>query len=249
MPGTTLQARLYGLAKPRVYGLVKRSPLGPWVNRVPAVRLSPQRHYLWAHVLMQTRHVEGAVLEVGCWVGGTAVWCDRMLRIAGVDKPYIGIDTFSGFVEEQFEADVAIGTPKRLRNTFSYNSLSAVRRSAAKLGAPDVRFVQGDIVSMPQDRLPQQVSACLVDVDLSQPVYAALAKVYPLLAPGGVILVDDCPPGDDYQAREGYQRFVQEQGLSERYALGMGVVAGPEADICLDHLQDTADYAAATGAR
>ncbi|MER5178802.1 TylF/MycF/NovP-related O-methyltransferase [Streptomyces sp. NPDC002896] len=215
----------------RMYGLVKRTPLGPYVNNCPPIRIGPERLYVWTHALMQTGQVPGSVVEVGCSLGGTAMWCDRMLRQSSVHKEYVAIDTFTGFVPEQFNADVALGTPSRLRRTFDYISLPAVRRSAQKMGAPDIRFIQGDICRMSAEQLPRQISACLVDVDLSQPVHAALTKVYPRLAPGGVIVVDDCPEGDDYKARIGYQRFVAEQGLEERYVLGMGVVTEPAADI------------------
>lgn len=225
------------LLKARMYGLVKRTPLGPYVNNCPPIRLGPERLYVWTHVLMQTRSVPGDVVEVGCSLGGTAMWSERMLRQAGTPKKYVAIDTFSGFVSEQFSADAALGTPKRLRRTFDYISLPAVRRSARTLGAPDVQFVQGDIVRLPADQLPTRITACLIDVDLSQPVYAALEKIWPRLVKGGVIVVDDCPEGDDYKARLGYQRFVAEHGLKERYVLGMGVLTTPGARIDFGHAE------------
>lgn len=228
------------LMRARVYGLIKRTPFGPYINNCPPIRIGPERLYAWTHVLMQTRHAPGSVVEVGCSLGGTAMWSDRMLRQAGIHKPYVAIDTFNGFVPEQFDADVALGTPRRLRKSFDYISLPSVRRAAHKMGAPDIRFIQGDICRIPSEQLPQQISACLVDVDLSQPVYAALTKVYPLLSPNGVIVVGDCPEGDDYKARIGYQRFLAEQGLQERYVLGMGVVTGPAADIDFGWLERTA---------
>ncbi|MEV0322978.1 TylF/MycF/NovP-related O-methyltransferase [Streptomyces sp. NPDC050658] len=228
-----------GQLRARAYGLVKRTPLGPYINNCPPIRIGPERLYVWTHVLMQTRDVPGDVVEVGCSLGGTAIWSERMLRQAGTPKKYVAIDTFSGFVPEQFSADVGLGTPERLRRTFDFISLPAVRRSARTLGAPDVQFVQGDIVRLPAEELPPEISACLIDVDLSQPVYAALEKVWPRLAPGGVIVVDDCPPGDDYKARLGYQKFAAEHGLVERYVLGMGVLTGPSADIDFGHAEST----------
>ena len=91
-------------------------------------------------------------------------------------------------------------------------------------GAEFVELVEGDIARVPDSLFPPTVATCLVDVDLSEPTYAALSRIYPRLAPGGVILVDDCPPESSWKARLGYQRFVSEVGLLERYEFGMGIV-------------------------
>lgn len=208
------------LLKARTYRFLKRTPLGPYVNNCPPIRIGPERLYAWAHVLMQTRSVPGDIVEVGCSLGGTARWSERILRQAGTPRKYIAIDTFSGSEPDQFSI-----------------SLPAVRCSARKLSAPDVQFVHGDIVHLPADQLPPQIAACLIDVDLSQPVHAALEKVWPRLALGGVIVVDDCPPGDDHKARLGYQKFVAERGLAERYVLGMGILTSPGAHIDFGHAE------------
>jgi SAM-dependent methyltransferase len=202
--------------------------LRPLLYRHPPIGLMPERLYLWTRTLIETKDVPGAVLEIGCSAGGTAAWCDRLLRNIGTEKPYVCVDTFGGFTEEQFAVDAALGTPESVRFDFSANSLNLVRRTVAGLGAPGIRLIQGDVCTLPVERLPRSIAACLVDVDLSEPVYAALRKVYPRLAPGGIIIVDDCPDDAGWRARLGYRRFIAEQGLSERYEFGMGVVtAGP----------------------
>ena len=89
--------------------------------------------------------------------------------------------------------------------------------------------MQGDIATVPDEFPPTAVAVSLVDVDLEVPVYEGLRRIYPRLAPGGTILVDDCPPGHSWPgARVGYARFVKEHDLPERYFLGMGVVVAPE---------------------
>jgi O-methyltransferase len=201
--------------------------LRPVLYRHPPIGLMPERLHLWTRTLLETGDISGAVVEIGCAGGGTAAWCDRLLRNVGAGKPYVCVDTFGGFASDQFDTDVALGTPERDRHTFSANSPALVRRIVAGLGAPDIRLVQGDICTLPLERLPRRIAACLVDVDLSEPVYAALCKVYPRLAPGGVIVVDDCAEDTSWRARLGYRRFVAEQGLDERYEFGMGLVSAP----------------------
>lgn len=201
--------------------------LRPVLFRHPPIGLMPERLHLWTRTLIETQHVPGAVVEIGCAAGGTAAWCDRLLRNLGVEKEYVCVDTFEGFSGDQFAVDVASGTPRGDRYLFSANSPRLVQRIVAGLGAPDIRIVRGDICTLPGELLPERVAACLIDVDLSQPVHAALSKVYPRLSPGGVILVDDCPDDSSWRARMGYRRFATERGLTERYEFGMGVLANP----------------------
>ncbi|MEU1567006.1 class I SAM-dependent methyltransferase [Streptomyces mirabilis] len=202
-----------------------KSVLRPLVYRHPPIGLQPQRLHVWTDALIRTVDVPGAVLEIGCAAGGTAAWSDRLLREIGALKRYICIDTFGGFVPEQFAADEARGTPKRYRHTFAANSPSLVRRTVTGLGSPDIELIVGDIAKLSPDYLPSKVSACLIDVDLADPVAAALDRVYPLLAPGGTIVVDDCEGrSEGWRARDAYRGFVGSRDLPEVYRFGMGLI-------------------------
>ncbi|WP_171110355.1 MULTISPECIES: class I SAM-dependent methyltransferase [Streptomyces] len=201
-----------------------KSALRPLLYRHTPIGLEPQRLHVWTDRLVRTRQVPGAVVEIGCSLGGTAAWSDRLLRNIGAPKRYVCVDTFNGFVEEQFKADVRHGVAPQRQRIFAANSPSLVKRIVTGLGSPGIELIAGDIMSLPPARLPQQISACLVDVDLSDPVHAALELVYPRLASGGVIVVDDCD-GQTWQARLGYERFVEERGLRKEYTFGMGIIS------------------------
>ena len=206
-----------------------KSALRPLVFRYPPVGLQPERLMVWLETLERTRQVPGAVLEVGCSVGGTAAVSHQMLRNLGIDKAYVAVDTFGGFVEEQFSTDERLGSPKGDRHMFSASSVGLVRRNLDGFGATAVQLVQGDITTVPLDRLPSQLSAVLIDVDLSEPVHDALVRLVPLVAPGGVVLVDDCPEGTSWKAREGYERYVGNAGLPALFRHGLGIVEVPAA--------------------
>jgi O-methyltransferase len=196
--------------------------------------LGPERLYVYLDMIWQRRDVEGAVVEVGCWLGGTAAMARQFLRNSGIEKRYVCIDTFTGFVPEQLAAE-----GQRLddrRPTFTGASLETVRRLLRHYGCEDVELVAGDIVTLDEELLPPSISVALVDVDLELPVYEALRRVWPRLAPGGVILVDDCPddPASEraYRfrfpgAKRAYGRFVSEIGRDPGYRLGMGIVTRP----------------------
>jgi hypothetical protein len=198
--------------------------LSPLLYRSPPIGLQPERLYFYLHQLVLHQHVQGDVVEVGCNLAGTAIVASRMLDRLGATKRYVCYDTFGGFTTEQFASDRAAGTPQRDRHAFSANSKSLVEKILRQHAAVRVELVQGDITKLPEDVFPNKISVCLLDVDLSEPTYVALSRLYPKLSEGGVIVIDDCPTGSSWKARLGYQRFMAEAKLPESYEFGMGVV-------------------------
>jgi SAM-dependent methyltransferase len=199
----------------------------------PRPVLEPERFAVYLRALAERRHLSGAILEVGCFRGWTAVEAYRMLKLWNAERRYVALDTFTGFVPAQFAEDQLLGTRASNRNLFDYNSRRAVERTFKHLGYRLVEVVQADIMTLDDDDLPERISVCLIDVDLAQPIHAALSRVYPRLVPGGIILVDDCEGGQASGwrgGRVGYQRFVHEFGLPERYDAGLGVVEGNFSD-------------------
>lgn len=78
---------------------------------------------------------------------------------------------------------------------------------------------------MEPGQFPSGISVALVDVDLRDPVYAALELLYQQMAPGGLIVVDDCKVGTSWVgADRGYQDFCDAHGVPPLYYMGFGVV-------------------------
>lgn len=195
------------------------------VYRTPQSSLQPERLYAYQDALWRRREVDGAVVEIGCFVGGTAALAATMLRNIGFPKRYVCIDTFDGFVPSHFDADVEHGLPPAWRRDFSANSRQMVRRLLDHYGCHEVELVQGDISSLAPAAIPEPIALCLLDVDLEIPTYDGLTRVVPKLAEGGAVLVDDCKEGEVWPGpAAAYRRFVAEAGLPERYAFGMGVI-------------------------
>jgi O-methyltransferase len=193
----------------------------------PIPEIAPEHLYLYLDALSRTRELTGAVVEVGCFQCGTSAWAVRMLRALGVSREYVCVDTFGGFVGSQFAHDVERGTTSSLEHGFTFNSPRLVKRFLARWGVPEIKLLEADVVALAPDALPKSVAVALIDVDLEEPTYAALEKIYPRLVAGGAIVVDDCSmdPTNPYRgARVGFQRFVQAHQLPERYIFGMGVI-------------------------
>jgi O-methyltransferase len=221
----------------RIRGILRRFILrrGPEsLYPTPVSALGPERLYAYFDAIWQRRDVEGAVVEVGCWLGGTAALARQLLRNTGIEKRYVCVDTFTGFLPEQLAAEQ--GLTGEGRPSFTGASIDMVHQLLRHWGCEDIELVAGDIVTLDDDVLPPIIAVALVDVDLELPVYEALRRIWPRLAPGGVILVDDCPndPASEQAyrfrflgAKRAYARFMGETGRAPAYRLGMGIVQRP----------------------
>ena len=195
--------------------------------RPPTPELRPDRLYAYLDALYQRREVPGGVVEVGCFRGGTTRLAYRFLQQVQPSRRYVAVDTFAGFADQQFEHDRRRGTPDRLRTGFRMNDVGAVRRFLDADGCAGVELVDGDIATLPDSALPETIAVCLLDVDLELPTYEGLCRVVARLAPGGITLVDDCDPGNDYSgALAGYRRFAGERAHGEEYFMEMGIARG-----------------------
>ena len=135
----------------------------------------------------KTRHLSGAVLEIGVYHGGTSAISFNFLRQIASQREYVGIDTFSGFMKEQFAADADLGNNWRNFGFFATNSPRLARKVLSLHDAREVTLLQGDVSGMDKTKI-QMNSACLVDVDLAVPVYDGLKLVWPQMEDGGVIV-------------------------------------------------------------
>lgn len=210
-----------------IVGIARRVlPISVYLRRRPLhPELQPERLRVYLRELAQRASL-GAVVEVGCFRGGTTVAANQHLRSLNLHPEYLAIDTFEGFVAYQFDADLEVGTPANFRMGFAQNPKVIVERTMRHHRFTNVRVVQSDIAAMAARRLPEKIGVCLMDVDLALPIEAGLEKIVPKLVAGGIALVDDCDDGTAWKgAKVGYQRYCNTHGLPERYEAGFGIVA------------------------
>lgn len=168
------------------------------------------------------RCIPGAFAECGVWRGGSVLAMVRRLQQLGVDDRDIYLyDTFEGMTEPT-EHDTspfqepATATWQRAEGTGSKPwsgyfdpsvfNVGAVRGLLERTGYPADRFhlVEGRV----EDTLPAQSPAGLallrLDTDWYEPTKHELETLYPPLADGGVLIIDD------YGHWDGSRRAVDE---------------------------------------
>jgi hypothetical protein len=179
----------------------------------------PQYNYLFTPAqlgfliesLTSTKDVPGNVIEVGCHQGRTTLLLCKHLDCLQSAKTYYALDTFDGFTPRDlaFEIDHR-GKHPGLRSQFR-DTRKAWFDAAMRLGnASRVRSIQADAGSFDFSQLGP-LSFALLDVDLYQPIKATLRGIWPLMAPGGLVIVDDCQASDYYDgALVAYTEFCEE---------------------------------------
>jgi O-methyltransferase len=190
-------------------GILRRTCFG-----IYPYMFTPRQLFFLTDCVRATRDVPGCLVEAGCAFGATTVFLNKFLQEENIRKPYIAIDTFSGFVPRQVEYEISErhNDLKDLRDLFSNNRRSWFEQSVSMAGITNVRSVCCDVTEFNFTSL-EAIALCLVDLDLYLPIIDILPKIYAQLSPGGIIVVDDCKRGPWDGALQAYTEFCAEKGI------------------------------------
>lgn len=185
--------------------------------------------------LDETRGVPGDVVEIGCARGSTTVFLNKHLDELEASCRYVALDTFTGFLA----GDIAYEVTRRGKSqheeeyarAFTGTSIELYRYTMRLNGVSRVHAVKGGVSDVDLVSLAPRVAMALIDVDLYRPVRASIGKIYPLLQPGGIMIVDDCTTGGPWDgALQAYREFVTERDLPEVVVhQKLGVIKRPSA--------------------
>jgi O-methyltransferase len=161
------------------------------------------------------RGIPGDLVECGVWRGGSALLAALTVQqTANAAAPYkrrwFGrpnkkrqfwlYDTFEGMTRPT-ERDVDLDgfAAATYMNTYAddgkwcYADESDVRQvfSSNGIAGDDIRLVKGDVVQTLQRQKPSQIALLRLDTDWYESTKSELEILYPLLSPGGVLIIDD----------------------------------------------------------
>jgi O-methyltransferase len=149
-----------------------------------------------------TRPIDGAIVECGVWRGGSMMAVAlTLLRLGITDRDLYLFDTFTGMTEPGEEdvkhsgeraADVLAGS-SRDSHDWAVASMDDVREAVLSVGYPEdrIHFVQGRVEDTLPENAPADIALLRLDTDWYASTKHELVHLYPRLAPGGVLIVDD----------------------------------------------------------
>ena len=194
--------------------------------------MSPRYQYLHTpaelaflcRCLDETRHIPGCIVEVGCYRGETTLYLNYHMTSEGIEKPYVAMDTFSGFTGADLDVDVRHGKDREIyRDRFGFNDRRWFDEAMLRnhwITKGRVRSIAADAGTFDFAQLAP-IAFCLMDVVLYEPTRLALARTWDVLSTGGVIVVDSIDPSlqeahAHLGSRQAYQEFVEGLGLDPR---------------------------------
>jgi hypothetical protein len=191
----------------------------------PYTMTTPPRIYALRRAVeyVAKRPVEGAVVECGVWRGGSMMAVAlTLLRLGVTHRDLYLFDTFSGMTEPGDEdvkhtgeraADVLAGA-SRESHDWAVAPIDQVREAVLGVGYPEdrIHFVQGRVEDTVPANAPAEIALLRLDTDWYSSTKHELVHLYPRLARGGVLIVDDYAYWQG--ARQAVDEYIEESELS-----------------------------------
>jgi O-methyltransferase len=137
--------------------------------------------------------VPGDLLEAGVWRGGASILMRGILKAHRSDRTVWVADSFAGLPPPTPSLYPADEGDEHWRNASLAVSLDEVKRNFDKYGLLDdqVKFLVGWFHETLASAPIEQLAILRLDGDMYQSTMDGLRNLYPLLAPGGYLIVDD----------------------------------------------------------
>ncbi|MBL4885251.1 MAG: class I SAM-dependent methyltransferase [Planctomycetaceae bacterium] len=191
----------------------------------PNTLLSSDRIYAFMEA---TRHVvqnniPGSIVECGVWKGGAVMSSLlTLIHLEATDRQVYLYDTFEGMPkpgedDKRCDGDALdVGFAERQvdedSSTWCRAEYGEVHENitSCEYPAENIHFVKGKVEETIPETLPEQISVLRLDTDWYESTKHELENLYPLLAPGGVLIIDD------YGHWEGAREAVDEYFASHK---------------------------------
>ena len=192
----------------------------------PFTMTSPERVFgLIESVKYITKHgIEGDIVECGVWKGGSMLAIAEALKDAGVQNRKLYLyDTFEG-MSEPTEADrshddqdavnlLQKDTNKEKNLVWAYSTLDTVKKTMQLSAYPQelITYVKGKVEETLPRTLPGKIALLRLDTDWYESTKHELEQLYPLLVPGGILIIDDY--GFWKGARKAVDEYIAQHSL------------------------------------
>ena len=223
-PAPVDDERLRGLGKQGGFAHARLEPfasLSPWLTDAAFLEAHAliahhtlvdlyRCHELWM-LVGELRHLEGDILEVGTWRGGSGVLMAQQCRRLRLGASVILCDTFHGVPK------AGAGDTDYSGGEHADASAAGVRELGRRAGVDDLHILEGVFPEETSGTIAERrFRLCHIDVDVYRSAKDVLEWVWPRLVPGGVVVFDDY----GFKGCEGVARVVEEQrGQADRLTI------------------------------
>ncbi len=133
--------------------------------------------------------IDGDAVELGCYEGTSALFIQRVLAQVSPDKKLWLYDSFEGLPDKTVQDQSAVGIQFKQGELKASKAVLAKNFVKAGLKIPEIKrawFYELD----PSD-LPDSICFAFLDGDFYESIMDSLKLVWPKMAPGSVLIIDD----------------------------------------------------------
>lgn len=161
-----------------------------WALKDRVSHLQAITHENLCEALDLTQDVPGDYVEIGVYLGGSALTALHYLEETGSHRKAWLLDTFDGFnyAEADRSPDAIWAHTHGLYGV--QGTMDHIRQTFAGITVP-FELVAANICRDPLPAGVGAISVANIDVDMYEPTLAALHAVAPRLSPGGIIIAED----------------------------------------------------------
>jgi O-methyltransferase len=167
---------------------------------------SPERIYSLIEAVhyIEKNKIEGAIVECGVWKGGSMMAVAETLKESKIFSRNLYLyDTFEGMPPptrndktlsgETAETLLAVDKNKEKNTVWAYSTIETVKEGMKSTGYPGdkIIYVRGKVEETIPSTVPPGIALLRLDTDWYESTYHELIHLFPLLAPGGILILDD----------------------------------------------------------
>jgi O-methyltransferase len=187
---------------------------------------SPERIYSLCEAVkyIHEKSIEGDIVECGVWKGGSMMAvAETLLRMSDSSRHLYLFDTFEG-MNPPTDKDVdfsGVAAERLLENSDKDNdesvwcraSLDVVKEALGRTGYPSekMHFVKGMVEETIPINAPDKIALLRLDTDWYESTRHELEHLFPRLAKGGVLIIDDY--GHWQGARKAVDEYLEINGI------------------------------------
>jgi hypothetical protein len=164
-----------------------------------------------------TENIEGDFMEAGVCQGGAAIFMRALQVVYGAENRRVwAADSFQGLPPPESEPDISSGIDLSEKNApFAAFGLEGVRDNFLRYNLLDeeVHFIAGWFAETLPHAPIEKLAILRVDADLYASTCVVLQNLYPKVAPGGFVIVDDY--GAFAVCRQAVDEYREKHGIDE----------------------------------
>jgi len=170
--------------------------------------MMPQANYIDCLALLSRfKNIEGCVVECGVWRGGMSA---GIAEVMGKERDYYLFDSYEGLPPAtEIDGKAAMDWQKNTNDPGYFDNCKAemewAQKAMAKSGAKNVKLVKGWFQdTTPGYKFDKPIAVLRLDGDWYDSILVCLENLFPKVAKGGVIMIDD------YYVWEGASKAIHE---------------------------------------